>query len=133
MHQTGLPLLFCPITYRTAVTSSISGENPPIQTNMNCQSKHTVYIISCRRCGIKHVGVSNQTVEECYRKHRKEFIHNNPNSLYKHFRQYNHGLEDLKITLIQKIAEIENDEKLLRQWTNLLRTNYPYRFNRTLP
>ena len=51
---------------RSAVTNPVSEETFPSKpTSCNCQTKHTGYIISCRRCGIKYRD-NPRNCEKCY-------------------------------------------------------------------
>jgi hypothetical protein len=105
-------------------TISINSTEIKLTANGNCDTKTAIYLLGCRRCpNTYYVG---QTINLRHRfiRHRSCIRIGKDVKVYQHFKQPNHEIDDVTITIL----EIPNSDKpeildkLERQWIKRLNT-----------
>ena len=87
--------------------SSLTGREYQVVCNshMSCDSRHVVYLISCKKCGFQYVGETSQLLRCRINQHRACIRRTNPTTLIaKHFASEGHSLEDLEIMPIENVS-----------------------------
>ena len=105
MKKCGKPCQACPYVYETKM---VKGKDFiwKIGKQLNCESKNIIYMIECRRdnCKKSYIGETDRSMKERfseYKDYAKNKHLNQPTGL--HFNENGHGLENMKITIIEKI------------------------------
>ena len=137
-----IPCALCPnLTTGSSSSSSFTGRKYQVvcDSHMSCDSRHVVYLISCRQCGFQYVGETSQLLSCRINQHRACIRRPNPTTLKsEHFASTGHSLEDLQIKLIEQLTPEPNESQssidLRRRnreefWIRELGTLNPYGLN----
>ena len=52
--------------------SQITGRKYHIRSNITCNTKNLVYLISCKKCGLQYVGDTENTLHMRMKRHRSD-------------------------------------------------------------
>ena len=88
-------------------SSSLTGRRYQVvcESHMSCDSRHVVYLISCRQCGVLYVGETSQLLRCRINQHRASIRRANHTTLVaKHFASPGHSLDDLEIMPIEQVT-----------------------------
>ena len=104
---------------------------------MNCDSKHVVYLLSCKQCKIQYVGSTSTPFRLRYNNYKccfRKFSAGCPavpqESLHAHFAQDDHhGRDDWEFVLIDQAEDIPSARRRETFWQNYLNTFIPYGLN----
>ena len=103
---------------------------------MTCATKHVIYLISCKKCGVQYVGETSQALRNRMNNHRQRLNQMCDSFLYQHFCSDSHSEDDIAIMPIE--VSLEDGEcmslaskRLQREeyWSRELATIYPYGLN----
>ena len=92
--------------------SSLTGREYLVICNshLSCDSKHVVYLISCRKCGFQYVGETSQLLRCRINQHRSSIRKSNPSTLVaKHFASPGHTVDDIRVMPIERIEPHPNE------------------------
>ena len=95
----------------SSFSSSLTGCKYQVvcDSHMSCDSRHVVYLISCRQCGFQYVGETSQLLRCRINQHRACILRPNPTTLIaKHFASTGHSLEDLQVMPIEQLTPKPN-------------------------
>jgi len=106
-----------------------------LATKINtCGTSNIVYLISCDICPATYIGETGNTLRTRLNQHRSDILHNNDTPVATHFNLPNHGIVDLRITILQSgpftdtpILEEIHRRHAENKWMNQFRS--PYRLN----
>ena len=119
--------------------SRVTGNNFVINFNVECNSDHIVYLLSCTRCEMQYAGSTITKFRTRFNKrksrlnaHRRLTAENKTKDdfIYRHFSQPDHqGLTDVKVRLIDKCYNEARLRDREAQWAYRLRTIHPLGLN----
>lgn len=73
-----------------------------------CKSRHVIYLITCKSCGVQYVGQTRQPLHCRLNGHRQSVKKNHLNTyLSNHFKGHNHSWDDVSIQIIDYV-DVEN-------------------------
>ena len=103
-------------------------------TRPTCQSSHVVYVITCTTCGKQYVGETKRTFKTRIKEHLDNIKDQKLGSfLVKHFNKVGHGIDKMKIQVLDTLDGIENTKESLEKrelfWIKALNTAYPFGLN----
>ena len=123
----------------TDFRSSVTGDKFVINFNVDCNSDHVVYLLSCARCEMQYVGSTITKFRTRFNNHKSRLnAHRRLTTehkakdecIYRHFNQPDHqGLTDVKVRLIDKCCNEEMLRNREAQWTYRLRSIHPMGLN----
>ena len=102
-----------------------------INENFNCNSRHVIYLITCKRCQKMYVGQTKRTLRERLNNHRSDIKLQKNTPIAKHFNLPQHNLQHLSIIPIQNIENCSDNERLdiEKQYMKTLNTIHPVGIN----
>ena len=119
--------------------STVTGDNFVINFNVDCNSDHVVYLLSCARCEMQYVGSTITKFRTRFNNHKsrlnahKRLTTENKvkdDCIYRHFNQPDHqGLADVRVRLIDKCRNVTVLRDREAQWAYRLRSIHPLGLN----
>ena len=107
--------VLCPkLTTGSSFSSSLMGRKYQVvcDSHMSCDSRHVVYLISCRQCGFQYVRETSQLLRCRINQHRACIWRPNPTTLIvKHFASMGHSSEDLQVMPIEQPTPKPNESQ----------------------
>ena len=86
-------------------TSPCTGSTHEIRFEFKCTTRNLVYLIRCRRCGLKYVGEMGNPLHTRMNGHCSDIRTGKIDKpVAAHFTQWDHSLEDLQFMGIEKIS-----------------------------
>src|SRR5690242_517354 len=92
---------------------------------LDCSSSHIVYLITCRKCQLQHVGKTLTALRSRMNGHRNNIRNNKQDCILANHFNGPFSLTDLILQPIETIGD-GRDEKVSSFWIKELRTVYPY-------
>ena len=87
-----------------------------INASVNCQTKNVIYLVGCHKCPAQYVGQTERTLQTRFSEH-KGYVANN--KLHKatgsHFNSKGHKISDMKVTIIEKVYNKQEQFRLERE------------------
>ena len=127
----------CPHIDETSSFQSQEGREYKIRAeNLNCDSKHVVYLVTCKTCGVQYVGstcppfrLRYNNYRSCHRRHilGKKVPQA---SFHAHFAQSDHhGMEDCQFTFIDHAVDLPSVRRQEVFWQYTLDSFFPKGLN----
>ena len=120
-------------TDSTTFSSTNTKKSYKIRSNIHCNTKNIIYLITCRKCGLQYVGETERTLRERATDHRSRINKKLETPISIHFSQAGHSTLDMKIQPIEKVAPSSNPKvkRLERElfWQRKLQTIHPSGLN----
>ena len=127
----------CPYIDETSSFQSQEGREYKIRAeNLNCDSKHVVYLVTCKTCGVQYVGstcppfrLRYNNYRSCHRRHilGKKVPQA---SFHAHFAQSDHhGMEDCQFTFIDHAVDLPSVRRQEVFWQYTLDSFFPKGLN----
>ena len=128
------------LTAGSSFSSSLTGRKYQVvcDSQMSCDSRHVVYLISSWQCGFQYVGKLHNFSRCRINQHRACIQRPNPTTLIaKHFASTGYSLEDLQAMPIEQLTPKPNESRSIDQrrrnrkevWIRELGTLNPYGLN----
>ena len=98
-----------------------------INTNVTCQTKNIIYLLSCKKCPEQYIGESHRTLQDRFADHRGYVNNQNlTKATGLHFNQKGHKISDMEITILEKIYNKNDQFRKQREkmWINRFNTKY---------
>lgn len=97
----------------------------------NCDTSNVIYIIECNKCKRQnqYVGQTRRPLRERLSGHRAAYLQHKNMPIYRHFWKPGHSLQNMKVTVLEKVKEGEDIEERERDWMRKLRTTLPQGLN----
>jgi len=113
-----------------------NGKKFTIKSDLNCDSKNVVYLVSCKKCSIQYVGSASTAFRYrfnnyrcCYRKHSSGSVVPQA-TFHAHFAQDGHrGMEDWEFTLIDQAENLPTVRRRETFWQHKLNSFSPLGLN----
>ena len=116
-----------------------TGNNFVINFDVDCNSDHVVYLLSCARCELRYVGSTITKFRTRFNNHKSRFsAHRRLTAenktkdefIYRHFNQPDHqGLIDIRVWLIDKCYNEARLRDREAQWAYQLQSIHPLGLN----
>ncbi len=123
-------------TFRSSCTNQVYPVSNSTGDTLTCGSENIIYLITCSICKWQYVGETGATLRGRMNGHRNGIKNNNTTYLYRHFKEYGHGLSSFTVQIIEKVPDSGDKDKdkqvrLQRElfWMQELWTIYPYGMN----
>ena len=119
--------------------SNVTGRSYVINSRMDCNTDHVIYLLSCSKCSKQYVGSTITKFRTRFNNHKSRLSAHKRLSasnkalddlVYKHFNQRDHkGVDDLRVQLIDKCASELALREREAQWAYRLKTISPLGLN----
>jgi hypothetical protein len=112
--------------------SGITGQIYKILQNINCNTTHLIYLITCSLCGIQYVGETKNTLKTRLYGHLSDIRTRKNKSVSNHFNSSDHSMSDLTIMGIDsspKLSDLSTRLKKEKFWIQQLRCIAPRGLN----
>ena len=122
----------CPHTSTASTFSStVTNKSFPIRQHMTCCSTKLIYLITCLKCNMQYVGLTEQTLRQRMNSHRFSINHNTDTPVARHFNLPSHSLNDLRIIAIDHLPSVDNHSRLNKEtfWIYTLQSLQPQGMN----
>ena len=113
-------------------SSGITGETFTIREHVTCESSNIVYLLGCRKCpGVQYVGETQNALSTRFYTHRSHINKNTGTHVTRHFNTADHSLQDVKVTVIERVFRRSKRARLAREsfWIKKLSTLWPQGLN----
>ena len=89
-----------------------------ISKSLNCESQNVVYMIECDKpnCKQKYIGQTERQMKKRFDEHRR-YVENNiiSQATGYHFNQRGHSINNMKITIIEKVKQTNENYRKERE------------------
>ena len=107
-----------------------------IRSNLTCDSKNVIYLVSCKKCQLQYIGSTTTEFKVRFRNHKSSMITNKKScEVAVHFNSTPHSLQDFSFQCIDQINQdcAEFDKFLITKeayWSAQLFTLSPHGLNK---
>ena len=96
----------CKHIKETSMIEDKNGSPIGIQSQLNCQSKHLIYVIECSNCKIRYVGETCQKLKDRMNQHRSDINRKQNTAIATHFSQNCPNVEFFQVIPVEKVYSI---------------------------
>ena len=113
-----------------------TGKSYTIRSNLTCDSKNVIYLVSCKKCQLQYIGSTTTEFKVRFRNHKSFMVTNNKScEVAVHFNSTPHSLQDFSFQCIDQINQdcAEGDKFLITKeayWSAQLFTLSPHGLNK---
>ena len=131
VHPCGVPRcsLCKSIAFTNSFKSNVTGHTYNINTQMNCNSTHTIYLITCTKCQKQYVGETARKLKERINNHRSDIRTKKRTAVGIHFNKAAHSFNNFSITPLEIEVDITSRRNKEISYINTLQTRYPLGLN----
>ena len=119
------------IETRSNFKSTVHNKFFSLTENLNCGSDNIIYLITCTKCNIQYVGETGNPLRVRMNAHRYCIKSNKNTPIGIHFNSKNHNISNFKIMPIEKITNLNINDRRAREyyWQLALGTIFPTGLN----
>ena len=113
-----------------------TGKSYSIRSNLTCDSKNVIYLVSCKKCQLQYIGSTTTEFKVRFRNHKSSMVTNKKScEVAVHFNSIPHSLQDFSFQCIDQINPdcVEVDKFLITKeayWSAQLFTLSPHGLNK---
>ena len=96
-----------------------------IRGSFTCQSRNTIYLLTCSICNKQYIGETEQTLNRRCRGHESNMRGENDNIICRHYKEYNHTSEDYTVKAIDKETDYNKRLRPEEAWILLHESMHP--------
>ena len=112
----------------TTISGNVTGKEYTINVSASCKTSWCIYLIGCRKCQMKYVGMTKVQINRRLAEHRSHIRCGSESFvMLNHFTKH-HGIADMTIKVIE-LCTRDNICKKEFFWINELNTTFPYGLN----
>ena len=104
----------CPyIKEGKVVKATFSNYKIEVNSSVDCSTRNVVYLLGCSKCPMQYIGETERMLKDRFSEH-KGYVNtkNQSKTTGMHFNQKGHSVNNMEITIIEKVY---NQDPLLRQ------------------
>ncbi len=96
----------CKHIRETSIIEDKNGSPISIKDQLDCQSKHLIYVIECSNCKVRYVGETCQKLKDRINQHRSDINRKQDTTIATHFSQNCPNIEFFKVIPVEKVHRI---------------------------
>ena len=123
------PCTTCALVSPTNTITSKYNKTFKLTKHLDCQSSYTVYIITCKKCGLQYTGETSQTTNKRLRAHVSTINTKKDTPVANHFNNRGHSKEDISLTIVDQEFRKNRRLRLEESWMLILDTRSPSGIN----
>ena len=82
------------------------GKSYSIISNLTCDSKNVIYLVSCKKCQLQYIGSTTTEFKVRFRNHKSSMVTNKKScEVAIHFNSISHSLQDFSFQCIDQISQ----------------------------
>lgn len=104
----------CPFTWETDEVIGPSNTFK-LKNGFTCVSENVVYAVRCKRCTMLYVGETCRRLGDRFVEHKQSVTNGKDCPVGEHFRQNNHSINDMQVTVLLETCSGEKQRQFLEQ------------------
>ena len=128
-YPCGKPCKTCPMITPSRTITSKYNKTYKIMKHLDCQTSYTVYVITCRKCGLQYTGETTQTTNNRIRNHISTINTKKDTPVAEHFNGRGHTINDVTVTIVDQEFRKNRRLRLEESYMLLLNTRSPSGIN----
>ena len=95
----------------------------------SCDTTHAVYLLECPICNKQYIGETHTAIRNCMKHHRNMSKSALNRPIYAHLELYQIEFSSYKLTIIDKIVDLQERKQKEKSYIKLLKTKIPFGLN----